>query len=108
MENKDHLSVFGVESYFIFPTIIIAILSLVLSFYGLIPKYALNQISILIVFCVILIILGLYSTYLLLLNQKFIIILKENKLITTNIYSYVRHPIYSATAYITTGLILIS
>ena len=78
MEDNNHLPEFGVGPLLIVPIVIATIVAILLSFLKIIPVSDIDD------------------------N------IRQNNLVTTGIYGYVRHPIYAAFLYAVTGLILIS
>lgn len=109
MKENNHLPVFGVGPYLIFPFAIVTLIAISLSFNGLIPYYSVNELkNIMIMIGAILIVLGGALWSLAVVKSRVTKNIKENKLVTTGIYAYVRHPIYAAFLYAITGLILIS
>lgn len=106
MSENNHLPVFGVGPYLIGLIIIMTLLFFVLSFYNIIPVYKSNQI-ILSVLGFILIVIGTIFWLSANFNSRIDDGIRNNQLITTGIYSKVRHPIYAAFLYAVTGAILI-
>jgi len=86
--------------------ILITILFFVLSFHNVIPVYKSNQI-ILSVLGFVLIVVGTIFWLSANVNSRIDDGIRNNQLITTGIYSKVRHPIYAAFLYAVTGAILI-
>ena len=109
MKENNHLPVFGVGPYLIFPIAIVTIIAVSFSFYGIIPYYSIKELNnIIMMLGAILIIFGAVFWLSAVVNSKVTENIKENKLVTTGIYAYVRHPIYSAFLYAITGLIFLS
>lgn len=106
MSENNHLPVFGVGPYLIGLIIIMSLLFFVLSFHNIIPVYKSNQI-ILSVLGFILIVIGTIFWLSANFNSRIDDGIRNNQLITTGIYSKVRHPIYAAFLYAVTGAILI-
>jgi len=106
MSENNHLPVFGVGPYLIGLIIIMTLLFFVLSFHNIIPVYKSNQI-ILSVLGFILIVIGTIFWLSANFNSRIDDGIRNNQLITTGIYSKVRHPIYAAFLYAVTGAILI-
>lgn len=106
MSENNHLPVFGVGPYLIGMIILITILFFVLSFHDVIPVYKSNQI-ILSVLGFVLIVTGTIFWLSANVNSRIDDGIRNNQLITTGIYSKVRHPIYAAFLYAVTGAILI-
>ena len=106
MSENNHLPVFGVGPYLIGMIVLITILFFVLSFHNVIPVYKSNQI-ILSVLGFVLIVAGTIFWLSANVNSRIDDGIRNNQLITTGIYSKVRHPIYAAFLYAITGAILI-
>jgi protein-S-isoprenylcysteine O-methyltransferase Ste14 len=108
MEDNNHLPEFGVGPLLIVPIVIATIVAILLSFLKIIPVYSINQINlILTVIGVFLIILGAIFWISAVKKSDIDDNIRQNNLVTTGIYGYVRHPIYSAFLYAVTGVILI-
>lgn len=91
------------------PIVIIAVLSFVASSYKLIPIYTIPQLDFLFVLVgVISIILGIVLWLAAVVNSRISENIKNKNLVTTGVYAYVRHPIYSCFLFVTTGVIIIS
>ncbi|AMK15088.1 methyltransferase family protein [Methanobrevibacter olleyae] len=109
MKNEEHLPILGVGPFIIIPIILISILSLVFSYYEIIPLYQIKELNILFFLLgIILVIMGIILWLLAVVNSRISQQIINNNLVTSGVYSYVRHPIYSAFLFISTGLILIS
>ena len=109
MEKQNQLPFFGVGPYMITPIVIIAVLSFVASSYKLIPIYTIPQLDFLFVLVgVISIILGIVLWLAAIVNSRISENIKNKNLVTTGVYAYVRHPIYSCFLFVTTGVIIIS
>lgn len=109
MEKQNQLPFFGVGPYMITPIVIIAVLSFVASSYKLIPIYTIPQLDFLFVLVgVISIILGIVLWLAAVVNSRISENIKNKNLVTTGVYAYVRHPIYSCFLFVTTGVIIIS
>lgn len=106
-DNDNHLPLFGVGPFLVFPIMIITVISIVLTWYNMIPVYSLNS-NILTVIGAVLIILGIIFWIMAALKSNIDDEIKSDRLVTTGIYGLVRHPIYVAFLYIATGLVLIS
>ena len=108
MEDNNHLPEFGVGRLLIVPIVIATIVAILLSFLKIIPVYSINQINlILTVIGVFLIILGAIFWISAVKKSDIDDNIRQNNLVTTGIYGYVRHPIYAAFLYAVTGVILI-
>jgi len=105
--TDNHLPLLGVGPLLIIPILIITVIFIILSFYNVIPIYNLNS-MIITVMGFVLIILGIVFWLLANLKSKIDDEIKSNRLVTTGIYSIVRHPIYAAFLYVVTGAILIT
>lgn len=109
MEKQNQLPFFGVGPYMITPIVIIAVLSFVASSYKLIPIYTIPQLDFLFVLVgVISIMLGIVLWLAAVVNSRISENIKNKNLVTTGVYAYVRHPIYSCFLFVTTGVIIIS
>ena len=107
--GENHLPVFGIGPYLILIIGIITITSSISSYYNLIPIYRINELNMVFsILGIILIILGVAFWISAVLISNITAEIESNKLVTTGIYSYVRHPIYAAFLYIAIGLILIT
>jgi protein-S-isoprenylcysteine O-methyltransferase Ste14 len=96
-----------VGPFLIFPIIIATAIAIMLSYYNMIPVFKSNG-SIMALIGFVLIVLGIIFWLLAVLNSKIDNNIKSNKLVTTGIYGFVRHPIYAAFLYAVTGLTFIS
>lgn len=106
MSENNHLPVFGVGPFLIGLIVIVTILAFILSIYNVAPVYKSNQV-ILSALGFILIVLGTFFWLSANLISSIDNNIKNNQLVTTGIYSKVRHPIYAAFLYAVTGSILI-
>ncbi len=107
--EENHLPVFGIGPYLISAIGIVTITSFILSYYHLIPVFKMDELNmVLIILGIILIVLGAICWLLAVFNSNFDKNVKENNLITTGIYVYIRHPIYASFLYIATGIISIT
>ena len=106
--TEKHLPIFGVGPYLISSIEFITLFALALSYLKIIPAYTPNQIEpIFVILGSILIIIGVVFWLLAVTKSRIDKSIRSNDLITTGIYGYVRHPIYAAFLYITTGIIVI-
>lgn len=105
--KDSHLPVFGVGPYLIAPIVAISVIAVILTFYNMIPVFDLNQIIITLI-GIILIVLAIFVWISAVKKSDIDSNIVKNTLVTTGIYSKVRHPIYAAFLYGVTGLILIS
>ena len=107
--DENNLPHFGVGPYLVLIIGIITISSSICSFYHLIPIYEINKLNmVFLILGIMLIILGIIFWIHALLVSKIHSEIDNNNLITTGIYSHVRHPIYAAFLYASTGIILFS
>ncbi len=107
--DKKHLPLFGVGPYLMGLITIISILSIVASIYKIIPVYNINKLNIVfIILGITSIIFAIVLWVFAILNSKLMNNIKNNNLVTTGVYSFVAHPIYSCFLFISIGLILIS
>lgn len=106
MNDNNHLPVFGVGPYVIGLILVITILGFVLSIHYVLPVFKSN-LFILSVFGFLLIVIGTIFWLSANVSSNIDSNIKNNQLVTTGIYSKVRHPIYAAFLYAITGSILI-
>ena len=107
--NKKTLPMYGVGPIYVSVILIITIIFILFSQFGLIPDYNIKMFNIpLRVLGIILIILSGYIWYLSVIKEKVDKYISNGKLLTTVIYSYTRNPIYSAFTILSLGLILIA
>ena len=92
--DENHLPTFGVGPYLISIIGIITILSSIFSYNHLIPIYKISELN------MVFLILGIAFSISAVLISKIDMEIENNNLITTEIYSYATHPIYSAFFYI--------
>ena len=107
MSENNHLPLYGIGPYLMGSITLMTLLAIALSFLGYIPKYESNAI-LMTILGVVLIILGAAFWISAVLNSDIQSNIRKNRLVTTGIYSIVRHPIYAAFLYAITGIILIS
>ncbi len=107
--DENHLPTFGVGPYLVLTIGILTITSSIFSYFHIITVYKINELNmVFLIFGIILIISGIAFWIQAVLISKIDQKIENNKLVTTGIYTYVRHPIYAAFFYIATGLILIT
>lgn len=107
-ENDNHLPVYGVGPYLVAPVIITALLGLILTVYSYIPKYEITFLNwLFLILGILLIIFGAFL-WISAVKSRIDDKIKSNTLETSGIYGLVRHPIYAAFLYASTGLILVS
>lgn len=100
---------YGVGPYLVAPMIIISVLSLILSYYNLIPVYKFDSLYWLFIGLAIVIILDAVFLWLAAVKLSNITDkIENNQLVTDGVYALVRHPIYSAWLQFATALILLS
>lgn len=106
--TEKHLPVFGMGPYLISSIVFVTIFAMVLTSLKIIPVYSIDQFnSMFIILGALLIIIGIVFWLSAVIKSRIGKSVKSNDLITTGIYGYVRHPIYAAFLYITTGIIVI-
>lgn len=104
--DDNHLPVYGVGPYLIIPMLAITLL---FSFAIKIPVFKVDYLNApFLIIGVIFLVLGVIFWILSVVRSKITENILESNLITTGIYAYVRHPIYSAFLFVSTGLIFIS
>jgi protein-S-isoprenylcysteine O-methyltransferase Ste14 len=109
MENEEHLPIFGIGPFLVFPMILLSAISLILSFYNKIPLYKIEELTFsLNIFGTILILIGIIIWLFAVVKSKITKEIIDNKLVTSGIYSHIRHPIYSAFLFASSGLIVLS
>lgn len=106
-DNDNHLPLFGVGPFLVFPILIATAIAIMLSHYNFIPAFKSNGL-IMTSLGIVLIVFGIIFWLLAVLNSKIDNNIKSKKLVTTGIYGLVRHPIYAAFLYAVTGLTFIS
>ena len=108
MVKNNHLPLYGVGPILIAPLIATAILGLILTNYKIIPKIEINILNSLItIFGILLIVIGI-AVWIFSAKSDIDENIKSNKLKTDGIYGIIRHPIYAAFLYASTGLVLMS
>jgi protein-S-isoprenylcysteine O-methyltransferase Ste14 len=109
MKNEEHLPVFGIGPFLVFPILLLSIISLILSNYNMIPLLKIQELNFLLTTLgIILILIGIIIWLFAVVKSKITEEIIDNKLVTTGIYSFIRHPIYSAFLFASSGLIFIS
>ncbi|WP_295112312.1 isoprenylcysteine carboxylmethyltransferase family protein [uncultured Methanobrevibacter sp.] len=102
--DDDHLPVYGVGPYLIIPMLAITLL---FSFAIKIPVFKVDYLNApFLIIGVIFLVLGVIFWILSVVRSKITENILESNLITTGIYAYVRHPIYSAFLFVSTGRFL--
>lgn len=110
MKSKEFkMPVFGVGPLYVITCLVLTIVGLCLHLKGYLCKGELRKGKILFIITGILLILfGIYLWIQAVIVQKINRKVRENKLITTGIYSVVRNPVYSAFIFIFTGVLLLA
>ena len=107
-ENDNHLPVYGVGPLLVAPLVIVSVIGLILSYYRMMPILQLDYLKWpLIILGILIIICGAYF-WISAVKSNIQDKIKSNKLVTTGVYGLIRHPIYAAFLYLSTGLTLIS
>ena len=102
------MSVLGIGPVYVISCLIITILSIYISEKGFLNSgkvYELKGFMLLI--GAVCITLGIVLWIKAVISQKMVKVIKNNKLLTTGVYSIVRNPVYSAFYFVLTGLLLI-
>lgn len=107
MKNKEHLPILGVGPLYVLTIIIITAIAIILDFLKVLDtgKFQILQIPFTII-GVILIIEGIILLFMANFDSNLTENIKNNNLITTGVYAYVRNPIYSAFLLICSGVLL--
>lgn len=109
MKNNETLPVFGIGPILVFPMLLLSIILLILSFYNIIPSFKINELNLIFtIIGIILILTGALIWFLAVFKSKITREILDNNLVTSGIYSYIRHPIYSAFLFVSSGLIVFS
>lgn len=107
--SQEHLPVFGIGPIIVFPMILISVLSVILSYFNMIPIFQISELnSLFLILGCIIIIAGIILWALAVIKSKITQEILDGHLVTEGVYSYVRHPIYSAFLFVSIGLILTS
>lgn len=100
---------FGVGPMYVFTCLILTIVALCLHFKGYLYQGEVNKGKIIFIIAGILLILfGIYLWLQAVIVEKINKKVKEKKLITSGVYSFVRNPVYSAFIFIFTGSLLLT
>ena len=100
---------FGVGPMYVFTCLILTIVALFLHFKGYLYQGELNKGKIIFIISGILLILfGIFLWVQAVIVEKINKKVKEKKLITSGVYSFVRNPVYSAFIFIFTGILLLT
>ena len=94
--KKDHLPIFGAGPAYVITIVALTIAGIVLSQLGILPYLR-----------TVCFIVGIWLWVSAAIKEKLQDKIVANKLVTTGVYSVVRHPIYSAFAFVLTGILLI-
>ena len=106
--KKDHLPVFGAGPAYVITIVALTIAGIVLSQLGILPYLRIRStIIVLHSLGTICFIVGIWLWVSAAIKEKLQDKIVANKLVTTGVYSVVRHPIYSAFAFVMTGILLI-
>lgn len=106
--TEKHLPIYGVGPYIISTIVLITIFAVASTSLKIMPIYNISQINtFLIIIGTLSIVVGLVFWLLAVIKSRITNSIKNNDLLTTGIYGYVRHPIYAAFLYMTTGIIVI-
>ena len=109
MNEEEHMPIFGIGPFLVFPILLLSFISLIMSIYKKIPIFQIHELNYLFVIIgIILILAGIIIWLFAVIKSKITQEIIDNKLVKTGIYSYIRHPIYSAFLFISTGLIILS
>lgn len=99
---------FGVGPIYVFTCLILTIVALCLHFKGYLYQGEVNKGKIIfIIGGILLILFGIYLWLQAVIVEKINKKVKEKKLITSGVYSFVRNPVYSAFIFIFTGTLLL-
>ncbi len=100
---------FGVGPIYVITCLILTIVALCLHFKGYLYQGELNKGKIIfIIGGILLILFGIYLWLQAVIVEKINKKVKEKKLITSGVYSFVRNPVYSAFIFIFTGILLLT
>lgn len=109
MNEEEHMPIFGIGPFLVFPILILSFISLIMSIYKKIPLFQIRELNFpLIMIGIVLILAGIIIWLFAVVKSKITQEIIDNKLVKTGIYSYIRHPIYSAFLFISTGLTFLS
>ena len=109
MREKEHLPLLGVGPIINAFQIVLTVIGIILSYRGYFDYGKINVLDIpLKIIGIGLIIFGVYLNYCAKRKSNLFDNIKENKLVTTGVYSIVRNPVYSAILLACTGAICIA
>ena len=108
LKENEKLSLYGIGPFFTWPSLFITILSSIVFDW----KIRFGKVRVLgIVFLLIGILLVVLAAFLYIsavFKSKIMDYIKQDKLLTTGVYAYVRNPIYSAVLFLCTGIVFIA
>lgn len=108
MKEKNYLPTMGVGPIYVISIILITALGIILSLKDILNSGKIEYLKLLfIIIGVTLIIIGVFLWINAVFQSKIDNNIKNNTLVTTGVYSYVRNPIYSAFFLICTGILLL-
>ncbi|OUM58024.1 hypothetical protein PIROE2DRAFT_16819 [Piromyces sp. E2] len=106
-KEEEHLPMFGVGPYYNFGILAISILVIVFRNTSVLSSGKIPSLQVpFLVIGIILIIIGIFVWALAIIVSKIDKGIKENKLVTTGIYAWVRNPIYSGCMFISSGMVI--
>ena len=107
-DKKDHLPVLGAGPAYVITIVVLTTACIVLSQMGILPYLRIRAtIAVLHTAGTIFFVVGIWLWVSAAIKEKLQDNIIANKLITTGVYSVVRNPIYSAFAFVLTGVLLI-
>lgn len=108
MNRKDHLPLIGVGPLYVLSVIVFTIIGTMLYFSGVLDSGKIQWLKIpFIILGLLFILLGITLWITAFFQSKLDYNIKNNILITTGVYAYVRNPIYSAFAIVCTGILFL-
>lgn len=109
MKNEEHMPIFGIGPFLVFPILLLSVLSLILTFYKRIPTFQIKELNpLFLIIGIILILIGIILWISAVIKSKITKEIIDNHLVTSGVYSYIRHPIYSAFLFISSGIVILS
>ena len=109
MKEKKHLPLMGVGPVYVIVIIALTVAGILATAFNVIEQISFTYFYIPIaVIAVVLILLGLFFWYSANFKSRLDKNIKNNNLITTGVYAYVRNPIYSAFLMMCTGTLLLA
>ena len=107
-EKKDHLPVLGVGPAYVIAITVLTVVCITLSKLGFLPYLRIRAtVGVMHAVGTAFLIVGIWLWVSAAIKEKLQDKIVANKLVTTGVYSVVRHPIYSAFAFVLTGILLI-